>query len=220
MTRSELKAWLLITDKQVDKLLARGMPAAAGSQFDADAVAQWLSANGLAESTADDKPPAGHVRTVRELAAALGRSRPTVAGWLSEGGAPGPDERGFYSIAAVRQWREQRDRDLRRPGATAPYLSDARLTHLMRVHTAWERAELQARGVPEPEQSRAVVHLVYSVMTLLDQAGLDVGSPQPALLEALGLTAAAAECERWYGTKPGRAFLDAHERLTTGLPTY
>ncbi len=99
-------------------------------------------------------------------------------------------------------------------------LTTTRLTQLLRTFLAWERAALQEIGMAEPEQSRRIVKLVYSTRGLLDAAGLDVGQPQPELLEALGLARHEAECEAYYGAPEGRRYADAFERLGTGLPQY
>jgi hypothetical protein len=160
----------------------------------------------------------GVVATYGAVAAYFGVSRDCVRRDWVAAGMPRTAE-GQFDLRRIAEWRQRRARETGRP-QYAPFLSDARLAHVLRVYLAWERVELQALGMPEPEQSRFVVKLLYSAMGLLDAAGLNAGSPQPKLLESLGLAEADAECEAWYWTAEGSRYADAFERLGSGLPCY
>ncbi len=113
MTRDEVLSWLELDGPQLDRLLARGLPTLPGGQYSANDVAEWISANNLAEQpTPEPVQPASVFRTRREAAAALGRSIVTIDGWIAQGC---PGENGHYDTTAMRAWRDERDRQNKRP---------------------------------------------------------------------------------------------------------
>jgi hypothetical protein len=166
MTRSELLDWMQIEGEQLDRLLERGLPTQPGGQYSPTEVAAWLEEHGLADKqpTAPALPP-NVVRTKREAAAALGRTRPTLDDWL---GAGCPGREGYYDLDAMRAWRDKRDRELKRPatyGSNPRAVSDADLAEL--------------RGIIEREIDHESSTHFFAVSDAID-AVLALGATLPA----------------------------------------
>ena len=115
---------LSIDRKQLAAWIKAGLPCTGSSrrrEFDEDAVAEWLIAQGYAE----EQPPAADptegpiVHTIAEVARHFGKSLRTVHTWIAEGmpgrsGSPGRQD-GHFPLLEIDRWLDGRKADTSNP---------------------------------------------------------------------------------------------------------
>ena len=145
----------------------RELHSAAETDEDFAAVEELIAEN---ETRKTGPVPAGRwiVKTLAEVAEALGYARQTVNQWRSEPGMPG--EPGAYPVPAIAQWRIAKLRGTGGDLATAKKEQDLELGKVeletKRMELAKERGELLDAGDVERWAATALIEAREMVMSL------------------------------------------------------
>jgi phage terminase Nu1 subunit (DNA packaging protein) len=177
MTSKELCARLSIERKQLNRYLRKGLPstkdAAGRLVFDAEEVAAWLTAQGLARSKAPPEaaaatpPPALPLaKSIAEVANHFGVNRRTVFEWKTEGMPVGTHG---YDLAAIAAWLEAKHEAAREGGDPERNELQTELLRIKVKQAQLDFAAVQQDLVHASDVARAIETMVNEIKAHLGE---------------------------------------------------